>query len=110
MSDGNGGWTEEAGPRGLVLHEQSWTADFGDIDNDGDMDALVTNHSAAMALFENDGNGHFTDITEGSGLDITGFFLQAKMADFDNDGHPRCDDFWGRRCPAFLARSGRRHL
>ena len=87
MSDGSGGWTEAAGPRGLVLHEQSWTADFGDIDNDGDMDALVTNHSAAMALFENDGNGYFTDISVGSGLNITGFFLQAKMADFDNDGH-----------------------
>ena len=87
ISDGNGGWTEEAGPRGLVLYEQSWTADFGDIDNDGDVDALVTNHSSAMALFENDGTGHFTDITAGSGLDITGFFLQAKLADFDNDGH-----------------------
>ena len=87
ISDGNGGWSEEAGPRGLVLYEQSWTADFGDIDNDGDLDALVTNHNAPMALLENDGTGHFTDITAGSGLDIVGFFLQAKMADFDNDGH-----------------------
>lgn len=86
ISDGNGGWTEEAGERGLILHEQSWTADFGDIDNDGDLDALVTNHSAAMALLENDGTGHFTDITAGSGLEIVGFFLQAKLADFDNDG------------------------
>lgn len=87
VSDGNGGWTEEAASRGLVLFEQSWTSDFGDIDNDGDMDALITNHGAALALLQNDGTGHFTDITEGSGLDITGFFLQAKMADFDNDGH-----------------------
>ena len=87
MSDGEGGWTEEAGPRGLVLHEQSWTADFGDIDNDGDLDALITNHSAPMALLANDGTGHFTDITAGSGLGIAGFFLQAKLADFDNDGH-----------------------
>lgn len=86
MSDGNGGWTEEAASRGLVLNEQSWTADFGDIDNDGDLDALITNHSSPLALLENDGTGHFTDITAGSGLDVTGFFLQAKLADLDNDG------------------------
>lgn len=86
MADGNGGWTEEAASRGLVLHEQSWTADFGDIDNDGDLDALITNHSSPLALLQNDGTGHFTDITTGSGLDVTGFFLQAKLADLDNDG------------------------
>lgn len=87
MSDGNGGWTEEAAARGLVVNEQSWTADFGDIDNDGDLDALITNHSNVMNLLENDGTGHFTDITSGSGLGVSGFFLQAKFADLDNDGY-----------------------
>ena len=87
MSDGNGGWTEEADARGLVVHEQSWTADFGDVDNDGDLDALITNHSASLMLLENDGTGQFTDVTTGSGLEIMGFFLQAKLADFNNDGH-----------------------
>jgi len=86
MSDGNGGWTEEAASRGLVLNKQSWTADFGDIDNDGDLDALITNHSSPMALLENDGTGHFTDITSASGLEVVGFFLQAKLADLNNDG------------------------
>jgi hypothetical protein len=86
MNDGAGGWTEEAATRGLVLNEQSWTADFGDIDNDGDLDALVTNHSTTLSLLQNDGTGHFTDITAGSGLEVTGLFLQAKLADFDNDG------------------------
>lgn len=86
INDGEGGWTEEAAVRGLVLYEQSWTADFGDVDNDGDMDALVTNHSASLTLLENDGQGNFTDITEESGLNVVGFFLQAKMADLDNDG------------------------
>lgn len=86
VNDGNGGWTEEALERGLVLYEQSWTTDFADIDNDGDFDCLATNHSSTIKLLENDGTGYFTDITEGSGLEVSGFFLQAKMDDFDNDG------------------------
>ncbi|MDA9756142.1 CRTAC1 family protein, partial [Flavobacteriales bacterium] len=86
VNDGNGGWTEEALERGLVLYEQSWTTDFADIDNDGDFDCLATNHSSTIKLLENDGTGYFTDITPGSGLEISGFFLQAKMDDFDNDG------------------------
>ena len=86
VNDGNGGWTEEALERGLVLYEQSWTTDFADIDNDGDFDCLATNHSSTIKLLENDGTGYFTDITAGSGLEVSGFFLQAKMDDFDNDG------------------------
>lgn len=87
VNDGNGNYTEEADARGLVLNEQSWTADFADVDNDGDFDCFITNHSTTMTLLENDGNGYFTDITPGSGLDVSGFALQAKLADFDNDGY-----------------------
>ena len=86
VNDGQGGWTEEALERGLVFYEQSWTADFGDIDNDGDMDLAVTNHSTTLMLLENDGTGHYTDITAGSGMEVSGFFLQSKLEDFDNDG------------------------
>ena len=87
VNDGQGNYTEEAAARGLVFFEQSWTADFADIDNDGDFDCLVTNHSTTLLLLENDGTGNFTDITAGSGLEVTGFFLQAKLEDFDNDGY-----------------------
>ena len=86
INDGNGNYTESAEERGLVLNEQSWTVDYADVDNDGDFDCFLTNHSTTMTLLENDGNGYFTDITPGSGLDISGFVLQAKMTDFDNDG------------------------
>lgn len=86
LNDGNGNYTEVAEERGLVLNEQSWTVDYADVDNDGDFDCFLTNHSTTMTLLENDGNGYFTDITPGSGLDISGFVLQAKLTDFDNDG------------------------
>src|SRR5690606_18652817 len=58
-----------------------------DIDNDGDLDLVMTNHNTTMQLFENDGTGHFTEITSGSGLAVTGFFLQSKFVDLDNDGY-----------------------
>jgi len=86
LNNGDGTWSEVAEERGLVLNEQSWTVDYADVDNDGDWDCFLTNHSTTMKLLENDGNGYFTDITEASGLDFSGFALQAKLADFDNDG------------------------
>ena len=86
INNGNGTFTEEAELRGVQSRYQSWTGQFGDIDNDGDLDLVVTNHDHTIQLFQNDGNGYFTEITAGSGLEITGFFLQSKFADFDNDG------------------------
>jgi hypothetical protein len=87
INDGNNNYTEAAAERGLVFFEQSWTGDFADIDNDGDLDCLVTNHSTTLKMMQNDGYGYFTDVTEASGLDFEGFFLQAKLEDLDNDGY-----------------------
>ncbi len=87
VNDGNGNFTERAEEFGAQSRFQSWTVDFGDIDNDGDMDFMLTNHDGPIQLFENDGTGHFTDISVGSGLQISGFFLQSKFVDFDNDGY-----------------------
>ena len=85
-NDGSGNFTNSTDSRGMVVYEQSWTSDFADIDNDGDFDLYLTNHSNTAMILENDGAGNFTDITEGSGIEVGGFYLQAKMADFDNDG------------------------
>lgn len=73
---------------GLRIGAQSWTADFGDIDNDGDFDCFITNHDVNSQLLENDGTGHFTDITQTSGFmgAIQGLPLQGVFRDFDNDG------------------------
>ena len=86
VNDGNGNYTDLADQYGVQIKNQSWTADFGDIDNDGDLDLVITNHDATIQLFENDGTGNFSEITAGSGLEITGFFLQSKLVDMDNDG------------------------
>ncbi len=86
VNDGNGNFTEEAEARGIAIGAQSWTADFADIDNDGDFDLFVTNHDTESQLFRND-NGYFTDISSGSGINVGSFPIQALMEDFDNDGY-----------------------
>lgn len=86
VNDGNNNFTEDAETYGLKIGWQSWTAEFQDIDNDGDLDAFITNHDHESQLLENDGNGYFKDITQGSGIVINGLPIQGLMRDFDNDG------------------------
>ena len=86
INDGTNNFSEQAEARGLKIGAQSWTADFGDYDNDGDMDCFVTNHDAPSQLLENDGAGYFTDVTENSGISIDGLPIQGIFTDLDNDG------------------------
>jgi hypothetical protein len=87
VNNGDGTYTEMAAEYGINVGWQSWTASFGDIDNDADFDLLLTNHDYQSQIFENDGNGYYTDITEGTGFDITDMTpIQSMMEDFDNDG------------------------
>jgi hypothetical protein len=88
VNDGNNNYTERAEDFGLKIGWQSWTSDFNDIDNDGDMDIFITNHDFANMLMENDGSGHFRDIStnQNIGITTTSFPIQGVMRDFDNDG------------------------
>ena len=87
VNNGDGTYTEDAATYGLAIGWQTWTASFGDIDNDGDLDLLATNHDYESQILENDGSGHFTDITATTGFDITDITpIQSVMEDFDNDG------------------------
>jgi len=87
VNDGNNVYTDDAAARGLVNLQQSWTATFGDIDNDGDFDCFMTTHSGGIRMYENNGLGYFTDISAAAGLTTQGFFMQGQLADFDNDGY-----------------------
>lgn len=89
MNDGEGNWTSEGEARGLDLGAQSWSADFGDYDNDGDMDCFVTNHDAFCDLLENDGNGYFTEVTEEAGLEgeLELVPIQSTWVELNNDGY-----------------------
>ncbi len=86
VNDGSNAFADQAAAYGLEIRNQTWTADFGDYDNDGDLDMVATNHDATIQLFENVDNTTFVDVTAGCGMEYTGFFLQSKFVDFDNDG------------------------
>lgn len=94
QNDGNGVFTEVAEDAGLRPFAQSWSTDFGDIDNDGDLDAILITHDSTSRLYENGANGDpigtFTDIAEEAGmvedLDDIDLGIQSMFEDFDNDG------------------------
>ena len=60
---------------------------FGDINNDGFIDMMVTNRSGLIKLYKNNGNNTFTDITNSAGLDVVVSWGGPNMADFNNDGY-----------------------
>ncbi|HNK86067.1 MAG TPA: VCBS repeat-containing protein, partial [Flavobacteriales bacterium] len=45
VNDGSNNYTDQALAYGVQNREQSWSSDFADIDNDGDLDLITTNHS-----------------------------------------------------------------
>lgn len=96
-NDGDNNFTDVALSRGLRPPAQSWSADFADIDNDGDMDAYLNTHVSApiadhqrSTLYENDGTNDFVDITDASGMlddiEAIDIGIQTHFEDFDNDG------------------------
>lgn len=85
-NNGDGSFTNVAGPAGLAHHGRSIGSAFGDYDNDGWLDVFVVNMSGPNALFHNNGDGTFTEVTTHAGIDapydgFVGFFF-----DYDNDG------------------------
>lgn len=88
VNNGNNVYTEMATQYGIEVNgfKQTWTASFGDIDNDGDLDLLVTNHGQTSQIFLNDGAGYYTELT-GSGFSTSFDPIESFLEDFDNDGY-----------------------
>jgi MYXO-CTERM domain-containing protein len=93
QNDGNNNYTDVAEAAGLRPLAQSWSADFADIENDGDLDVFLVTHDVTSQLYLNEGPGAslgtFTDITASSGMtaDLValGLGIQTHFEDFDND-------------------------
>lgn len=86
QNDGQGGFVDVAAAAGLADGSQSWTTDFGDIDNDGDLDCFIGNHMGPSRLMINAGNGTFREETTTRGVSVSWNVIQAVFRDFNNDG------------------------
>ena len=61
-------------------------ADFGDYDNDGDLDLFVAHEEFQDALFQNQGDGTYLDVARAAGIDSPGHSKGVVFGDYDNDG------------------------
>ena len=89
VNNGDNTYTEAAQSYGIegVDFKQTWTTSLGDLDNDGDLDIVMTNHGENGQILQNNGSGHFTDITASSGFTTNVDPIESVVEDFDNDGY-----------------------
>src|SRR6266496_4181093 len=84
-NNGDGTFTKvTSGPPVNVVAE-SFSACWGDYDNDGNLDLFVAT-TARNLLYRNNGNGTFTRITVGSVVTDNAFSAGSAWVDYDNDG------------------------
>ncbi len=86
-NNGDGTFTDVTERAGIDHRRIGMAAAWGDYDNDGHLDLLVTGYGE-NALYRNNGDGTFTDRTRETGLGgRPGFWTAAAWADYDRDGH-----------------------
>ncbi|MBI4535853.1 MAG: VCBS repeat-containing protein [Ignavibacteriae bacterium] len=79
-------FTDVTSSSGLITSLYTWGADWGDFDNDGDLDLYLANSNGANQLFQNNGNGTFTEVASVFGLADAAQSFSCGWADVDNDG------------------------
>ncbi len=66
--------------------EPSFSAAWGDVNNDGFLDLLICYTKGPLRLYLGDGKGRFRDASASAGLDGLGPASAASFADMDDDG------------------------
>lgn len=97
-NDGEGGFSEEAGPRGLIEPSGGTGAVFFDFDRDGDQDLVVAHvgwpnfdgvgqvGGEMLQFYLNDGTGHFSNATQSVGFERPMAAYSLTAFDYDQDG------------------------
>jgi hypothetical protein len=81
-----GSFTDVTISSGLLTYSYTWGADWGDYDNDGNLDLYIANSNAANQFFRNNGDGTFTEMAASLGIDDASQSFSTGWADYDNDG------------------------
>ncbi|MBI3820196.1 MAG: VCBS repeat-containing protein [Planctomycetes bacterium] len=85
-NNGAGVFTDITTTNFPVILLSSPCAQFGDIDNDGDLDVALNDQNGKIRMFRNDGTGVFTDITGTNMPNLTISGAQdISFVDIDND-------------------------
>ena len=85
-NNGNGTFSDVTQASGLIVMGFSWCADWGDFDNDGDMDLYAGISNGPNNLYKNNGNGTFTEVAATYGVADPTATYSCGWADYDNDG------------------------
>ncbi|MFN0242719.1 MAG: FG-GAP repeat domain-containing protein [Planctomycetota bacterium] len=85
-----GFFTQEGAARGLTASYSSGNAQFGDLDDDGDLDLIINDAylgspSNKPHLFFNNGTGNFTENAAALGAPNKGEQMDVQLVDIDND-------------------------
>jgi len=81
-----GSFTDVSTASGLETYLYTWGADWGDFDNDGDLDLYLANSNAGNQCFVNNGDGTFNEFASFLGIADPSSSFSCGWADFDNDG------------------------
>jgi hypothetical protein len=86
LNNGSGIFTNITATNFPTINMSSPCAQFGDVDNDGDLDVAMSDQSQRTRLFMNNGAGVFTDVTVTNTPNITLSSSQdVSLVDVDND-------------------------
>lgn len=86
-NNGNGYFTKITGIAPVTNGGDTWSASWGDYDNDGDLDLFAADRSSGTCkLYRNEGAFTFTQITDGIIVNDPGFYACTGWGDYDNDG------------------------
>ncbi len=109
VNNGNGTFKETAGEKRVDRPLSAVAVAFSDLDDDRDVDFVVSTLTGPLALFSNDRTGTFTLLGKEAGLPEKGLGDGATLADLDGDGWtdlflPRIGWFRNREGKGFEAR------
>jgi hypothetical protein len=86
-NNGNGTFTDVTAKAGVAYKGLCNGAAWGDFDNDGKPDLVVTCYDHIL-LYHNRGDGSFEDVSHKAAFDrFRGFWTGASWADYDRDGY-----------------------